>query len=376
MEKIVCTHLYNDFSGSPLILSTVVKGFLEKGMEVEVLTSSAEAGFLSDLPVRYVDNKYQFAENKLLRIVLFFWTQLRSFFQMLQYRDQEVVVYVNTLLPFGVALAGKWMNKKVVYHIHETSVKPAMLKGLLKWVAAKTADELIYVSDFLRKQEPIGNVSSKVVYNALSNDFIETAKTYKKNKKENSEFIVLMLCSLKAYKGVGEFVEIARGLPNLSFELVLNAEQTEIDAYFKNNVLPENLTLFPKQNNVHIFYQRADLVINLSHPEQWVETFGMTLLEGMQYGLPAISPPVGGCTEFVEHGVNGFQLDQRDLSSIVKEIATLSLDNEQYNEMSNKAKQMATRFNVADMCLAICLITLGSETIIPNDQLTKSMMKA
>jgi len=45
MKKIVCSHLFNDQSGSPLVLSTVIKGFLEKGFEVDILTSMESKGF-------------------------------------------------------------------------------------------------------------------------------------------------------------------------------------------------------------------------------------------------------------------------------------------------------------------------------------------
>ena len=38
-KKIVCFHLYNDFSGSPKVLRQVVRGFLEQGHEVDLVTS-------------------------------------------------------------------------------------------------------------------------------------------------------------------------------------------------------------------------------------------------------------------------------------------------------------------------------------------------
>ena len=46
-----------------------------------------------------------------------------------------------------------------------------------------------------------------------------------------------MISSLKAYKGINEFVEIAQKcLTNnaLRFILILNANQIDIDKYFKN----------------------------------------------------------------------------------------------------------------------------------------------
>ena len=47
-----------------------------------------------------------------------------------------------------------------------------------------------------------------------------------------------------------------------------------------------------------------------------VETFGLTILEGMAYGLPALIPPVGGITELVEHGRSGYWTNSRNLSHV------------------------------------------------------------
>ena len=347
--KVVCTHLYNDFSGSPLILSTLVQGFVNDGLEVEVITSSHE-GFLSDIKgVSYVDNGYFFANNRFKRLLVFLWCQCTVFFKMLKYRNENVVVYINTLLPFGAALAAKMMGKKVIYHVHETSVKPASLKSFLKTIAAKTASQAIYVSKFLAKEEGLKGVPSEIIYNALSDNFIQQANKIKAIPKSKNDFTVLMLCSLKDYKGVKEFVQLAEKLPHLLFELVLNSKQEEIDNYFVDINIPENLILFPTQKNVHTFYKRASLVLNLSHPEQWVETFGMTLLEAMHYGLPSIAPPVGGCTEFVHNGVNGFQIDQRQLDTVAKKIQEISKDKSLYQSLSNNAITTAENFNVSSM---------------------------
>lgn len=349
MKKIVCAHLFNDYSGSPLVLSTAIKGFVKNGLEVDVITSSTNDGFLSELKVNYRDNGYKFLDNKFLRLFRFLLCQVRMFFQTLRYRNVDAVIYVNTLLPFGVAIAGKLIGKKVIYHLHETSVKPFFLKNFLKWVATKTASEAIYVSDFLRKKEPLKNVASRVIYNALSKEFVETANAFQSKSNKEKEFVVLMLCSLKDYKGVREFVSLAEALPNISFEIVLNATTEAINLFFYNNVLPKNLTVFPQQSNVHQFYQRATLVLNLSHPEQWVETFGMTLLEGMQYGIPSIVPPVGGPAEIVQSGVNGYQIDQRHFEKLVQQIQEIAENPALYKNLSQNATRVAKDFSVERM---------------------------
>ncbi len=347
MKKIICTHLYNDFSGSPLVLATAIKGLVKAGHPVTLMTSDTD-GFLTHLPVDKVTISYQCHPNKLIRFIFLLVNQWKMFCQVLAHRNEEVVIYVNTLLPFGAALAGKLTGKEVIYHIHETSINPIIFKKFLKLIAAITAKQAIYVSKYLMQTETIPWSKGKVVYNALSEEFNKTAKQYvQENHSKEYPFTILMLCSLKKYKGVDQFVALAKRLPDFHFELVLNATTTEINTYFKVKTLPENLILFPKQKNVHWFYKRAHLVVNLSNPKQWVETFGMTLLEAMTYGIPVIAPAVGGPTEVVQDGKNGYCINSQQLNLLVDKIKALANKSELYHRFSTNALKFATLFQQA-----------------------------
>lgn len=344
MKKIICTHLYNDFSGSPLVLATAIKGLVEKGHAVTLLTSDTE-GFLSNLAVEKVTIPYQFTSNKLKRLLLLCLNQWLVFCQILKYRKEDVVIYVNTLLPFGAALAGKLTGKRVIYHVHETSISPLIFKHFLKFIAAITAQKAIYVSKYLMETEAIPWTKGKVVYNALSDDFIKTAEQYvHQNHTKEYPFTILMLCSLKRYKGVDQFVKLAKRLPNYRFELVLNATTESINEYFQVKDLPENLILFPKQSNVHWFYERAHLVVNLSNPAQWIETFGMTLLEAMTYGIPVIAPAIGGPIEVVQDGKNGYCVNSQQTNLLVDKIKALADKTDLYQSFSMNALKFANLF--------------------------------
>jgi len=336
--------LYNDFSGSPLVLATAIKGLIKKGHPITLLTSGSE-GFLSDLAINKVNIPYKFHPNKLRRLLFLLLNQWQVFCQILKYRKEDVVIYVNTLLPFGAALAAKLTGKKVIYHIHETSIRPILFKHFLKFVVAITANQVIYVSKYLMKTEAIPWTNGKVVYNALSDKFIQTAATYvHQNHQKAYPFTVLMLCSLKRYKGIDQFVALAKRLPNYRFELVLNATTHAINNYFEMDKLPENLILFPKQNNVHWFYKRAHLVVNLSNPKEWIETFGMTLLEAMTYGIPVIAPAIGGPVEVVQDGKNGYCINSQHLTAIIDKIKGLANKSDLYQSFSANALDFANLF--------------------------------
>ncbi len=345
-KHIVFIHLLNDYSGSPLILSQVINAVDSNEFEKTLITSQrGKIGFLSGLD--QVQEKYfwyRWMANPWLRLITFSLSQFLLFLKLLQYWRKDVVFYVNTLLPFGAGLAGKLMGKKVIYHVHETSMKPALLKKFLRMVAAATAQKVIHVSKYMEKNESLPGTQNVVVYNTLPAKFIETAAAYQPADKTQLPFRVLMLCSLKNYKGVDEFVALSRRLPSLNFELVLNATQEEVDKYFLMQMNPSNIQMHAAQKNVHPFYQRASLLLNLSHPDKWVETFGMTVLEGMYYRLPVIVPPVGGIAELVEEGENGYHADSRDLGPIVQYIQELVANKQLYAKMSESAYQRALAF--------------------------------
>ena len=251
------------------------------------------------------------------------------------------IVYINTVLPFGAAIIAKIKGCRVIYHIHETSMKPKILKYFLFKTASICADEVIYVSNFIAQKEPL-NVKKSVLYNVLEKTFVEKAN--RGNKLVKTDKIVLMICSLKKYKGVDEFLALAKMNPEYTFKLVVNAPQIAIDNYFKNEEIPNNLLIFPTQKNTHPFYEEASVLLNLSDVNLWLETFGLTILEGMAYGLPAIVPSSGGVIELVEEGKNGFLTDSKNLIKISTQLQLLLSNEHLYQSMRQSALEKSKFF--------------------------------
>lgn len=344
MKKIVSVHLLNDYSGSPLVLSQAVKGLIEAGHEVDIYTNRNSDGFLSNISgANYFLFNYSWGKSKMVTLIYFFFSQFFLFFRLLKYYRQDVVIYVNTVLPFGAALAGKCMNKKVVYHIHETSIKPRAFKTFLLSIVRYAASSVIYVSEYLKNKELISGKNNFIVYNALSDAFV--AKSQADSSPKENHRNVLMLCSLKRYKGIDEFIQLALLLPQYSFTLVLNSSKADIAAYLNNRSITSNITIFPVQKDVHTFFKHADLVLNLSLTDEWVETFGMTILEAMSYGLPVIVPPVGGIAELVSDEFNGFKIDSKNVEIISGQIERIFSNKSFYNYLSFNAGKRAQEFS-------------------------------
>ncbi|MFM7487710.1 MAG: glycosyltransferase family 4 protein [Cytophagales bacterium] len=340
--RIVAVHLLNDYSGSPKVLMQLTKGWIQRGFDVTVATCLNRHGFLSDLQgVHYLNYGYKWKANPLLRLVHFMASQLILFVKLIRIVERKDTIYVNTVLPFGAALAGKIKGCRVIYHVHETSMKPRMLKSFLFGIMRWAASDVVYVSCYLQKQEPTKGKPAHVLYNALEANFLSIARQIKRTPRTPRN--ILMVCSLKRYKGVNEFIGLAKLNPHLQFKLVVNASQSEVNDFQKEIALTSNVSIAPTQINLHPFYQWADIILNLSKPDEWIETFGLTIIEGMAYGLPAIVPPIGGIAEIVKHGVNGFWADCRDLKNLSKRLNDLCSPTI-YEAFSAKSFEMANRF--------------------------------
>lgn len=326
-------HLLNDFSGSPNILSQVIDVLKEEGYKICVYTSR-DKGFLSDKKdVKYCTYTYKWSPAKLITLWRLFYVQIKLFFKVLFLKGvKDQVIYINTLLPFGPALAGKLRGAKVIYHIHESYIQPAVFRRFLVGVARVSAEKVIMVSNYLFEEYPSLQYKTEVIYNALPAHFVS-----KIDYEAKDDYRVLMLASLKGYKGVVHYLKIAALLPEVTFELVLNTTEKEIETYFQNNHKPPNLQVYPSQSDVHPFYKRASLVLNLTIPEQCKESFGMTVLEAKAYGIPSIVPPAGGPMELVTDGVDGYHLHSKEVNKIASCIRLLSCDTQANKKMSNYA---------------------------------------
>lgn len=348
LKKIVFFHLLNDFSGSPRVLSQVIDTAKHHGYDVELFLGGGTDGFLSNIAVQVIRYRYKRFNNKFMTLVTYLMSQVDLFLRLLKYKDQDVIFYVNTILPFGAALAGRVLNKKIIYHIHETSIKPKLLKTFLRSIASLSSSQNIYVSKFLASCEDFVNVRKAIVYNALPTTFERIASDNLYSPLTGGFFEVLMICSLKDYKGVLEFIEIARILEesiHIRFTLVVGASPVEVDRYFASVNIPPNVILNPSTPDVLPYYSKTSILLSLSRPNECVETFGLTILEALAFGIPCIVPPVGGPVELIEDDKEGYLMSASFPEKIAEKLNFLARHPDECVRLSKQARLKAHQFS-------------------------------
>lgn len=370
-KKIVCYHLFNDYSGSPKVLRNVLEGLLKRGYEVDLYTS--RGGILDSLdgaeesergtqkyPGLHIRHfSYNFSSNPVVTMMRYSLAQIKIFVKALRYMfKSNTVFYVNTILPFGAALAGRLIGKSVVYHYHENAYVKSGFYRALTGVMQRLADSIICVSahqaSYLGRKEGV-----TVIPNALDPAFATRLRPAPEKAFERKE--VLMLGSLKGYKGVGEFLELARRLPQFRFRLVLNEEPASVEQWLASEGVkrPDNVTVSARVMDVAALYNGASVVVNLSRPDLFVETFGLTALEAMACGLPVVVPPVGGIAEMVDDGVEGYKIDVRDMDRLTGCVGRLLTDRQMYLACAEAALRRASRFDADRTVDAVARVIEG-----------------
>jgi glycosyltransferase involved in cell wall biosynthesis len=327
-------------------LSAVIGGLLRKGYKIDLYTSSN--GVLSELShenlnVRY--SFYKFHDNRALTFLLYLLVQAYWFCICFKYvfSGGNTIFYINTILPVGPALFAFLTGKKLIFHCHENPDEKSRVYKILASIMKRTADKIICVSDYQLKR--LRTDKGTVIPNAIPDKLMERGRHSFPKYDETPG--ILMLSSLKKYKGVYEFVELAKHFRKYRFILILNAGERETELLKREASVPSNMTVYSRQKDVSPYYSAAHLLLNLSIPEHVVETFGLTVTEAMSFGLPAIVPPVGGIAELVIDGYNGFKVHPLDRENLYSKIEKIFESEETYLDFVRNAKKESRKYGEA-----------------------------
>lgn len=353
MEKYYLCHLYDDFSGSPKVLSQFIKVLNNKRLDNVSILGSSSSGFVSEVSLNTENFFYKRSDNKFFTLIFYVLSQIILFFKLssLLIKDRKIkkkVVVVNTLLPFAASLAGKLFAQKTILYAHEISITPPVLNSFLLKFHSLFIDKAIYVSNFLANE-----LKSKlrcdfcVVHNAIDIMYLDSNMSDADLESKWEGKKVLMLSSLKDYKGIPDLIYLADAMKNedVTFTLIANCEPHEGDVYFSKFNLPHNFNVKYRPSDILKYYRNSFLVLNLSNKINWIETFGLTLIEGMSQFNPVIAPTVGGPVEVIGLSSAGYLIDSKDTDKLQALILEISNDFNTWLMLARNAKSRAHDFS-------------------------------
>lgn len=302
-------HLNNDYTGSTRVLDVVIRG-IQNSYDFTLVTNNSE-GLLS----KYNTKSIQFAYDKEaaigFRILQLLRYYIYSFILVGLKTKKDDILYINTILPQSVILASVVFRKRCILHVHEDlSLNKLLIKSgriALKYISV----EGIFVSDYTLGIAKNLKMKRKVVIRNCFDSSLSMNTSVKKLQERNIDF--LLVSSFESYKGVFEFIEVARKLIDRTFCLVTSSSPRYVEKKLELNkvVLPDNVQITYSPKDLVTYYSLSKHLCVLSNPNYWIETFGLTILEGFAFGTPAIVPRYGGPIELIDGCKNGYFLPEK-----------------------------------------------------------------
>lgn len=223
-------------------------------------------------------------------------------------------------------------SKKIVYTVHGfDSIRVAFRKFLpIEKFMQRFCAGIVGVSnyDYMHLLEEGINRNVSTVYNGIfepDTDNLPEIPQFKQYKK-----IILCIARVFPPKKTDLFIEVARKLPQYGFIWIGN--QREVTEFGE---LPSNCHFAGNIMNAGAYCSQADLFMLPSN----YEGLPMVILEAMCFGKPVVASNVGGISEIVRDGVNGFALEN-DADLFAEKIDYILQDESVYADFSTKAKEI------------------------------------
>jgi len=216
------------------------------------------------------------------------------------------------------------------------------------------------VAQEVQRREHISQDKTAVIYNAVSTSSSPHQPQIAPARVSASPhtFRVCLVANLRPIKRIEDLIVAASTVcasmnePQVEFHLVGATLDPEYHSWLKS--LCQTLGVQDK----------VKFVGQVSDPRQYIESFDLgvltssseglsnTLLEYMALGLPTICSNVGGNSEVIQHGVQGYVYECGDVDSLANYITMVASDQQVRMELSRKARERVNLFSCERMISA------------------------
>jgi len=159
----------------------------------------------------------------------------------------------------------------------------------------------------------------------------------------NGEPILMHLSNFRPVKRVPDVIEIfdlvRRKMPAKLVLMGDGPDRGAVEWSIRRKGLVKDVFLLGKQDRVHEKLSVADLFLLPSD----LEAFGLAALEAMACEVPVIGTNSGGMPDVVEHGVDGYLVEPRDVASAARFAIEILSRADRGREMGRRAREDARR---------------------------------
>lgn len=214
-------------------------------------------------------------------------------------------------------------RKRTIYTVHGfDSVRVAFRRFLpVERMLQHLSRAIVGVSNYDSRNMATEGITKRVstIYNGLATP--NTATIESLTPFDSYDKVVLTIARTDPPKQPQLFIDVARRLPEYGFVWIGNNQ--EMSRYGE---LPTNCHFMGNIINAGAYCSKADLFMLPSN----YEGLPMVIIEAMSFGKPVVASNVGGISEIVRNGTNGYVVEN-SAEAFASRIKDILEDSDKYN---------------------------------------------
>ena len=312
---------------------------------------------IKHIKLNYSENVEDVGKINLKKIFRFFFTGFKIFGKILSFRPN--IIYF-TIAPIGsgflrdsfYVMICKTFRKKILFHIRgrgiqeemQNKIKNKWYRKVFKNTKSIILGDVLYddIRAIVRKKDVF------VLPNAIKNEISDkefNSIIKKKYRKKNID--LLFLSNLDETKGPMILLKACKILKDRKLNFTCNFAGAWTDYKFKekfikyinNNKLSKNIKIhgLVTGKRKKTLLENSDI---LAFPTYYkLETFGLVIIEAMQYGIPVIANGIATIPSIIKNEETGFVLQKNTPEEITKKLEYLIKSKTKRINMGKKARK-------------------------------------
>ncbi len=214
---------------------------------------------------------------------------------------------------------------------------------LLKYFTSGYVANCQAVKEYVRTAEKVLPDKIQVLYNGVDLNYYNAPQSKGGGRIfPPDKIIVGLVANLKKIKGIQYFLEASRLVSvkrkDLQFVIIGGGYEEERFKKMASRLgLEKTVCFLGIKEDIRPYLHSFDMAVNSS----LTEGFSNSILEYLATGLPVIATKVGGNSELVEDGVNGFLVPPADSQALTDKILVLAENQELRNRFGQKGRKRA-----------------------------------
>ncbi|HEY4213022.1 MAG TPA: glycosyltransferase [Steroidobacteraceae bacterium] len=292
------------------------------------------------------------------------WSAVGRLRRLTQRRHIDAIISTNTYsMLYGSLARTRAVHPQLATVFHTTLIKGLKAKAqmLLYRSLFKRCDLLIYVCENQRdywRDGGLGGVNDTVVHNGIDVRYFgkQPSPTHSTALRKSlgfapEDYVVGICSALRPEKAHADLlVAIAglreQGIPVKALFIGDGPERAAIESNIEALGLRGWVQITGVQSDVRPFIGCCDVMALVSRS---IETFSLAALESMAAGKPLILTDIGGASEQVIHGQNGFLYEPGDIEALQLHLTSLRSQDLRAQMGASGATRVRRMFTVDSM---------------------------